>query len=539
MEKADAQKIIDTYDKLYSDKGTLHSHLQEIADYMVPSAQRMFSEAAPGGKRMPKIYDGTAIRSRRTFANGLYGHLTNPASPWFELTAKDKGLSEEASVKYWLADTTERMRAAINTSNAASAFHEIYDNEGWAGTGILFIEPGKRYLINFQTFSVVNCCLQEDSQGVVDSIFRLEKFTARQMKDKWPDTCPSTVHKAIEANDKTKTFEVIHGVYPRNEYDWRKSNPENMPFASVYVEKESKTVLSEGGYKEFPCACPRWDKEQGSAYGRSPAMDALPDVKMLNQICYDNLRGMQKAIDPPILASKESSLSTTRTTPGGVIYHKSGAPPVPFNTGARIDWALEVEEQRRQAVREAFYTDLFMLLAEEPTKQKTAYEVSQLVEEKLILLGPALGRQQTEFFDPMLNRVFWVLYRLGAILPPPQELAGQGLEINYIGRLALAMKYTETQAAMNTLSLASQLQPLVPDIMDNFDTDEFAQGTAIRSGMPVKYMRPPDVRDQIRAERAKQQKEQQDAAMVLEAANQVPNLSKAPEKGSLMEAMNG
>lgn len=537
MFKADAQKIIDIYNAGDGDKGTLRSHLSEIADYMVPAAQSVFTQATPGGKRMSKIYDGTAIRALRTFANGLYGHLTNPASPWFELTCKNKSIAEVANVKYWLADTTERMRSAINTSNAAASFHEIYFQEGWTGTGILFTEPGRKYLLNFQTFNVANCVITEDAQGCVDGIYRLIKYTAPQMVQQWPQTCPEKVTKAVKKDDKTTKFEVIHAVYPRNDYDWRKMDNMNMPWSSAYIERESKVILSEGGFNEFPFSVPRWEKEEGSAYGRGPAMDALPDVKMLNQICYDNLRGMQKVVDPPIFASKESALSTNRTAPGTIIYHKSGEKPEPFLTGGRLDWALEVENQRRQAIKEAFYTDLFMLLAQDQDKTKTAYEVSKLVEEKLTLLGPALGRQQTEFFDPMLNRVFWILFRSGHIQPPPQELYNQGLEINYIGRLALAMKSVETQAAVNTITIAKDIYEIRPDIFDNFNVDEFIQGTALRNGTPIKYMNPPDTRDKIRADRAQQQQQQADTETALAIAGQIPNLSKAPEPGSLMEQL--
>lgn len=529
---ADPREVVDVYEQLEAEKGTLRSHLQEIADYMVPSAQSSFTQLTIGSKKMSKIYDGTAIRSLRMFANGLYGHLSSPSYPWFELTVKNKQLTEIPSVKFWLADSTEKMRAAINSSNAPTALHEVYKQEGWIGTGVLFIEPGRKYLLNFQAFNAVNCCITEDANGVVDGLYRLEKFTARNCIQKFGDRCSETIKKAYR-EDKKRSFDIIHGVYARNDYNWRKENAENMPYASVYVEKETRNLLSEGGFKEFPYAVPRWEKEEGNPYGSSPAMDALPDVKMLNQMCYDNMRGIQKMIDPPILASKESALSSTRTAPGSVIYHKSGEKPEPFLSGGRFDWALQVEEQRRVAIEKAFYTDLFMLLAESNDPQKTAYEVRQLIEEKLTLLGPALGRQQSELFDPMLARVFWILYRAGILLPAPPELLGQGLEVNYIGRLALAMKSTETNAAASTLSFIGTIAQAKPQIWDNFDEDEIAQGTAMRSGMPVKYIRTPESRDKIRQARAEALRRQQELAEASAIADKVPALSKAPEPGSM------
>ena len=534
---ANAQKIIDVYNKLDGDKGALKSHLREISELML-ATKFLYEQWTQGGKRQQKIYDGTAIRAHRVFANGLYGNLSPQSVPWFSLTTKNKTLAENSNVKFWLADTTERMRNAINSSNAPLALQQVYRAEGWAGTAVLYVDAGRRYAINCQTFSVGNCCITEDADGIVDGLYRIEKFTARQMVQKWGDKVSEKVKKAYEGTDNNKQFDVIHAVYPRDDYDWRKMDNLNMPFASAYVEMEAKKVLSESGFQEFPYAVPRWEKDDGEVYGRSPGMDALPDAKMLNQMCYDNMRGIQKAIDPVILATKETALSGNSTRAGGIIYHKSGEPPTTLNSNGRFDIALEVENQRREAIRESFYNDLFLLLAQQDNQQKTAYEVRQLVEEKLSILGPALGRQQTELFDPLLTRVFWILFRTGYLLPVPQELKGQGLSVEYVGRLALAMKAQETQATGTVLSFVGQLAEARPEIMDNFDVDEIAQGTAMRAGMPIKYMVAPDVRDKQRAARA-QAAEQEKQDMQLEAlSNQIPNLSKAPEGGSVIDGLN-
>ena len=537
--KLKAEQIVSIYNKLERDKDTLKSHWQEIADYIVPRRQNVQTQLTPGGKRMSKIYDATAIRALRIFANGLYGHLTSQAYPWFDLTTKNKELADSPVVKWWLSDTTERMRAAINASRAAQSLHELYTDLGWAGTGCMYMEPGKRYAINYQTLDISTVCIMEDANGVVDSVYRLARFSARQCIQYWGNKCSEKIQKAYKENKFNEMFDIIHAVYPREDYDWNKRDTLNMPWAVRYVEKESKNELAESGLKIFPYCVPRWEKDTTEVYGRSPCMDILPDVKMLNQMCYDDMRAVQKRIDPPLLASKESALSTTRTTPGSVIYHKTGEKPEPMNFGGDIKLAFEAENQRRVAIEKGLYTDLFLLLAQSNDANKTATEVRELIEEKLTLLGPALSRLQTELFDPMLSTTFQILYSAGLIMPAPQELMGEGLEVEYVGRLALAMKQTETRAATATLGLAGNIAQFAPDVLDNFDTDEIAVGTAMRNGMPIKYIRPPDVRDQIRQQRAEQAAKQQQAAMALEASKAMPGLSKAPESGSPAEAMMG
>ena len=534
---ADGKKIVEIYNRLDSDKAAYQAHLREISEYLV-AVKFLYDQWVAGGKRHKNIYDGTAIRAHRVFANGLFGNLTPQATPWFSLTVKNKSIAEISNVKYWLADTTDRMRSAINASNTPLALQQVYRSEGWAGTAVLYVEPGKRYALNCQAFSIGNCCVLEDAEGVVDALYRLERFTCRQMIQKWGDKCSEKVQKAHKDQKYTETFDVIHAVYPRDDYNWNKADNLNMPYASVWVEKEAKNVLAESGYQEFPYAVPRWEKDEGEQYGRSPGMDALPDGRMLNQMCYDNWRGIQKQIDPPLLATSEAALSTTVTRPAGIIYYKPGHEPKQLQSNGRFEIALEVEEGRRRAIKDAFYNDLFQLLASDNRTDRTAYEISKRLEENIYILGPALGRQQVELLDPFLGRVFWLLFRAGAILPPPRELMGQGLEIEYTGRLALMMKAYETRATVDTLNAVAPLAQINPEIMDNYNLDEIAQGTALRAGVPVKYLNPPEFVAEIRQKRAEALKAQQEAETLERAAQQIPNLAKGAEKGSVLEALN-
>ena len=79
MERAD--EIVRRWDKLDGDRGNFKTQWQEIADYMIPRKASIVTQSSPGAKRTSKIYDGTAIRSLRILANGLYGHMTSPSAP--------------------------------------------------------------------------------------------------------------------------------------------------------------------------------------------------------------------------------------------------------------------------------------------------------------------------------------------------------------------------------------------------------------------------------------------------------------------------
>ena len=65
-----------------------------------------------------------------------------------------------------------------------------------------------------------------------------------------------------------------------------------------------------------------------------------------------------------------------------------------------------MEEQRRGAIRDAFYVNQLMM---QSGTQMTATEVLQRTEEKMRLLGPVLGRLQSELLQPLITRAFNIL----------------------------------------------------------------------------------------------------------------------------------
>ncbi len=124
-----------------------------------------------------------------------------------------------------------------------------------------------------------------------------------------------------------------------------------------------------------------------------------------------------------------------RTVPGGLNYYRSGTRDriEPLNIGANNSLGLNMEEQRRNAIRSAFYVDQ-LILSQGP--QMTATEVIQRTEEKMRLLGPVLGRLQAEMLQPLIERVYNVLSRERKFAAPPEFLANNDVEIEYISPLA-------------------------------------------------------------------------------------------------------
>ena len=106
-------------------------------------------------------------------------------------------------------------------------------------------------------------------------------------------------------------IELVHVARPRTIYNENKLDKKNMPFQSIYFEFSSGHIIDIGGFKELPYVISRYLKAQ-QKYGRSPAMNALPDVKVLNKMVETAMKAAAKQVDPPLLVPDDSMLSPIR-----------------------------------------------------------------------------------------------------------------------------------------------------------------------------------------------------------------------------------
>lgn len=139
-----------------------------------------------------------------------------------------------------------------------------------------------------------------------------------------------------------------------------------------------------------------------------------------------------------------------------------------------------------------------------------------------MLLGPLMGRQQSEFLGPMIERELDILARAGQLPPMPDELleAGGEYKIEYESPLARAQRAEEGVAIVRTMESLMPIAQAQPDVLDNFDLDEVARTLGEVNGMAAKLFRPKDDVESMRSERQQQMQAQQ----MVEAA---PPIAKA------------
>lgn len=527
-----AAELVEHWTKLKAERAQFERVWQDVSDYIRPVRSEFTTTRSPGERRNQRIFDSTPLMAASNFAGGIYGMMTNPANRWFALKLEeDEGADDIDAVQDWLyaCETAILNSFGPQSSRFYSVLPALYEDLACFGTAVFYSEeqPGTNR-INDNVRPLSECVIAENAWGDVDTVYRRFTLTGKQALEMFPDTLDAKTRQRAE-KEPFCTIAFIHCVYPNDDYrEGSDLDQKNRPFASVYLEEEARHKVDEGGYYEMPYQVPRWAQAAGEVYGRGIGEQVLPDVKMLNRMDETSIKAAQMIANPPLAAPDEGVIKAARTWPGGITYgavdNEGRQLLKPLYTGGDVRITIEMMEQRRAAIREAFFFSLMQMVGS-PTM--TATEVMARQEEKLRLLGPNLGRLQSEFLSPLVERRFGLLLRAGQLPPAPEQLQGQKLRIEYVSPLARAQMAGEAQAVMRFAQALGMMAPIDPSIMDNIDNDEAAQVMGRGWAVPAKVLRAKDTREKIRNQREAQQAFERGLAMAETASKAARNTAAA------------
>jgi hypothetical protein len=449
----------------------------------------------PGGKRTQFMFDATAPLALSRYGAAMESMLTPRTQRWHQLRERNEDLNDRQDVKEWNDKVTDILFAMRYSphANFASQAQECYLSNGAWGNGILYIDDMMGKGTRYRSCHLAECYIAENFAGIVDLLHREYKYTNRQANEAFKGNLPPGILKELEKSPLTE-HSYIHCVYPNPDYDPRALGGEaSLRFLSMQICKDEPFICREGnGYRRFPYAISRNLTLPGETYGRGPASLVLPDIKQLNEFEKVLLRQGQLAVDPPILLSEDGSLTGFNMQPGALVWGGMNADgealAKPFITGARLDIGKEMLESKRKVINDAFLVTLFQILVDNP--QMTATEAMLRAQEKGQLLAPTMGRNQSEFLGPLIEREIEIADAAGMLPPKPPilEAYGEGLEVEYVSPLNRAQMADEGIAISNTMTFAQSFAAENPKIMRIFkDTDSIRKVAQI-NGMEANLL---------------------------------------------------
>lgn len=544
--------IIRRFDAAMSNRGTLESHLEDIASRVLPSYTGSFNSdghlRTPGSKRTEEMVDATAALALTRFAAAMESMLTPRNSIWHHLVPSYKPLLKNRAVRLWFENLNDKLfsyRYAPN-ANFASQKHEDYMALGAFGTGCMFIDSlydrrtGRPQGLRYSAIHLGEIYFLENHQGIIDTAFRRFTLTVRQAIQKFgEENLPKELITAsqLPAN-KEKPFFFIHCVKPRDDdegYDPHRKDLKGMEYASYYVSVTGKKVVQEGGYHTFPYAISRYVIAPGEVYGRSPAMLALPAINVLNEEKKTVLKQGHRAVDPVLLAHDDGVLDSFSLRPGAINYggvSAEGKELVKALPVGNLALAKEMMQDERNTINDFFLVTLFQILVDTPTM--TATEVIERAREKGALLSPTMGRQQSESLGPMIEREVDLLMSQGVIDPMPEalrEVEGE-FNINYDSPLSRMAKAEAVAGLFRTVDWLREYVAVTGDTspLDHIDWDGAMPDILDAQAVMVRWRRSIDAIVKLREGRKESQETQQMIEAAPAAASVVKTLQ-TPAKG--------
>jgi hypothetical protein len=464
--------------------------------------------------------------------------VTSPARPWFRLTLTDQELMTNQDVRIWLAEVEDRLRNVFSRSNIYSSLPSLYADMCDYGTGAMMIEEDDDDVIRTSVIPIGSYCLAQDHSHRVNTIYRETTRTAEQLVNHFGIDAVSSQTRALYRSTPDAWIEVIHVIEPNDDRIAERKDWAGMKWRSVWFEYGERgsgndSLLGMSGYQEFPLMAPRWSAVGEDVYGECPGMDALPDIKGLQHIEKRRAQALDKIVNPPMNAPSSMKRRRASILTGDVNYYGRNQGGQKFEPAHMVDPKIAYigEELQRyeRRIEATYFVDLFMMLTMRPSPERTAREVDELHEEKMLQLGPVLENLHDELLEPTVQRTFSIMNRKGLLPEPPQALQGQEYGVELISILAQAQKLVGTVAVERQVEMAMRMaQGGMPEALATLDPDAIMRHYAKILGTEPDLLKS---QEQVEAERRAMEEQQQAAAMAENAqaaTGAVKNMGDAP-----------
>lgn len=510
-------KLLSLIAGLRADRQPFWSLWRELADYYLPKRYVWLQSAAEARIRRaknPYILDGTGTIAARVLAAGMMNGITSPSRPWFSLRVQNED-DEGGPITQWSDEVTRRMMLVMAESNFYNSMAVMYLDLVVFGTAASIIYEDYEDVIRCYNPALGEYYLGQSDRLAVNIFAREFEQTARQLVD-WfgEENCSEQVKAAYKKGgaESLASFKVTHVIEP---YDGKGRIAKKFAFKETYWETASirGEILAENGFNEMPGVFPRWELTANDSYGTSPGMDALPDVIQLQLETKRKAQGIDKMINPPIIADVQLEHRPTALMPNGITYvagaNNIGAKPL-YQITAPIQELTEDIRDVRTRIQEIFHNPLFNMISQLDTV-RSATEIDARREEKLVLLGSVLERFENEALDPAIERIFNIMLRKGMLPDPPEGMEGAPIEIQYVSILSTAQRAVAAVPTERWIGLIGNVAGLVPSVLSIPDWDGLLRDYGLSIGVPAKNMK---TREQVEEELAAQQQQAQEQQMM-------------------------
>lgn len=520
--KSRGEEVIKRYDTQMGERSTLHSQWQDLAELCAPNVYNITTETTTGDRKTDYIFDYTAVEAISVWKGGLQNGIVPTDTPFFEFNTGIPELDEHPDVKNWLQESRSTVLDTLARSNFYNQTPSSFEHEGVFGISIIYAESDEETDVRFKTIKPSNAAVFLNRVNRPVGCIYKYTITLENLAEQFGlnNLSPSLQNKM--KNDKDCKITMLHSVMRRTNRDISKeANPKHMPFESLHIEYESKNVVRESGYMNFPFAITILDYSEENPYGFSPAMKAEPEINAVNSIQALLNDSMELQVAPTVCMPSSAEIDF-RIGPRQVNFFSGDSlEMVKYPTGDVPEYGLTLLQGKQRNIESVFYVDVFRSIRElDPNVTRTA--IVQYKTERLQLLRPIIAVNRDSKVTPLVNFTYITLANKGKIKNAPKILEDyikenklkDPINVNLTSPLFRIQAEAQNLDAINThMGVALNLAQANPEILDNYNFD--AVPTIIQEAVdgPAKLLRSRDEVASIRKQRAEAQKQQSELQM--------------------------
>lgn len=534
------------YDSMRSSMRTERSsfmdHWRECSEFVSPRRGRFYlTDRNRGDKRYKSIINSAAGMAHKRFKAGIMAGAVSSAKPWFRTRTPNDQLMTRQSVKTWFAQVDAKINRVLNEGNFYNMMPQFIGNLGQFGTAFMTHVDDFDDVARFYSHANGSYSIAQDGNQRVNTVTREFQQTAQYLVSRFGKTVSPQVQNAYDKSNYAAWFNVVHVIEPNDNYNPGSPFAKFKKFSSCYYEPDNASdknaTLEELGFDVFPGYVGRWDVEDGDIYATDwPAATALGDIKQLQLEEKRKSQAIDYNVRPQLHGPAEAKNANMTGLPGDVVTYdmqqgKKLAPvwqPTVSLQELRLD--MDAVEKRIEA---AFYNDVLLGITDmEGVQPQNEFYLNLRNQERLMQLGDPLNRYNTDALGPTVKRVFLQLVRAnrvkpGILPPPPPELAGAPIAIEFVSTLAMAQLVVTAQPIQQMTQFVIGIMGSVPAAADKFDFDEAIDLLNDAVGAPPELIVSNEQVAAVRQQRAKQQQAQQALAGAGAAADAAKSASMA------------
>ena len=503
--------------------------LQELSEYFLPRSVRFISRNV----RRPyvkskKIVDSTPLIALRNFSSGMMSGATSPTNRWFKTTiSTNNNLNDNYNnyeLKKWCSKQEEITREILYSSNFYQCLPEVYKELGVFGFCAMGLEPDFYNIVNFKILPIGSYYYSKNHKGKIDTFCRVYMETAKNLVEKYPNQCPIEILETSK-NNPLKLFEIFHFVEPNKFYKEKRLSSKYSKYISAIILSSKGEFLSLRGYSKFPYVVFESGFNPENEYPNdSPAICALPDVKQLMTMVKEYAKAVKKIVSPAYKGPASLKNKKLADIPGAFIEEDEngrGISPI-YEVNPKILELKQEKDELKEIIKEHFYNDLFAMILSTSNTTRTATEVNELKEEKMVLLSPLL-----EQIHSALRQILYWIYdeeiKIGLIKKP--NLKSYQFKIEFVSSLAQAQKVTNISSMERFTTFVSNIANSIdPILKSKLNAEKIIEDYAHYANINPEQIVSKEEMDEIRKNIQENEKKQNELETIKQGSQILQNM---------------